>query len=383
MKRLILLCLVFTVFSISLSAADNKGDKPEFIVMDKASVDVGNIKLKIEIDYAGIINEHFLPSTSHLLGSPVEEHPWNLVDIKLKNTGRKKVNLLLKARLQGFSPWTKNTVSISAGKTKVVGLTPSFGEKLSTLKEHRPGDIEWSVETLDGKFLAGKTKRIVLASCNEIMIADAESAAFLPVFVTPNDPVVDEVLTAAQKLKYIKAFDGYQSEDPDQVFAQVKAIYDTLARLGVKYRSATKSYLDTVELESQKVFFPRQSLNLTSANCIDGTVLMASCLEKIELDPLIVLVPGHAFLGVILDQSDDPSILFVECTMIGEGKKGKSNFEKACDEAGASYDEAANEETVDLIDVAALREEGILPYPYYEKLTAKHVSVLKRLGLVK
>ena len=48
---------------------------------------------------------------------------------------------------------------------------------------------------------------------------------------------------------------------------------------------------------TQRTRLPRESLRHKSANCIDGTVLMASLLEAASLHAAIVLVPGHAFVG--------------------------------------------------------------------------------------
>ena len=47
----------------------------------------------------------------------------------------------------------------------------------------------------------------------------------------------------------------------------------------------------------QRVRLPRKSIEDKSANCIDGTVLMASLLEAASLNPGIVLIPAHAFLA--------------------------------------------------------------------------------------
>jgi len=41
-----------------------------------------------------------------------------------------------------------------------------------------------------------------------------------------------------------------------------------------------------------------------SANCLDGTLLMASVLEAVSLSPGLALVPGHAFLAWEKQPSD-------------------------------------------------------------------------------
>jgi len=67
---------------------------------------------------------------------------------------------------------------------------------------------------------------------------------------------------------------------------------------------------------TQRVRLPSQALVARTANCIDGTLLMASLLEHIGIEPAIVLLPGHALLGwAPYSGSDDWS--YLETTLIG------------------------------------------------------------------
>jgi hypothetical protein len=68
----------------------------------------------------------------------------------------------------------------------------------------------------------------------------------------------------------------------------------------------------------QRIRLPRESLAMSSANCIDGVVLMASILEAASLNPAIVLIPGHAFLAY--EQiAYSGKWAYVETTMLGSG----------------------------------------------------------------
>ena len=66
----------------------------------------------------------------------------------------------------------------------------------------------------------------------------------------------------------------------------------------------------------QRVRLPREALAQKSANCIDGTFLMASLLEAASLNPAIVLVPGHAFLARET-QDNGGEWDYLETTLIG------------------------------------------------------------------
>jgi hypothetical protein len=72
------------------------------------------------------------------------------------------------------------------------------------------------------------------------------------------------------------------------------------------------------------VCLPRESLADREANCIDGTVLVASLLEAMSMSPAIVIVPGHAFVGWETSPGSG-EWRHLETTMIGTAP-----FEEAC-----------------------------------------------------
>jgi hypothetical protein len=114
---------------------------------------------------------------------------------------------------------------------------------------------------------------------------------------------------------------GYQV-DAAGVDRQVAAVYDMLKRRGVKYSSITTTSSTAQRVASQIVRFPSDSIRTAQANCVDGTVLMASVLRKMGIEPIIVTGPGHALLGYFrkrppTKEGERPEFTFVETTMIG------------------------------------------------------------------
>jgi hypothetical protein len=59
------------------------------------------------------------------------------------------------------------------------------------------------------------------------------------------------------------------------------------------------------------------SLESSQINCLDGTVLFASFLRAINIDPIIIRIPGHVFVGCYLDKKHTEK-LFIETTFIGQ-----------------------------------------------------------------
>jgi hypothetical protein len=136
------------------------------------------------------------------------------------------------------------------------------------------------------------------------------------------------------------------------------------------------------------VRFVDESLRMTQANCVDGSVLMASILRKVDINPKLVLVPGHMLLGFALDEAGD-NMAYLETTMLGDvappaaskflgGIKGEvsigidkeasfASFEaaieegqKQVDEAGAAFEDE-NDSDHQMIDIQAARELGVMP----------------------
>ncbi len=58
------------------------------------------------------------------------------------------------------------------------------------------------------------------------------------------------------------------------------------------------------------------ALSTSQINCVDGSVLFASLLRAINIDPILVLKPGHMFVGFYTDKRHENK-LFLETSMIG------------------------------------------------------------------
>jgi hypothetical protein len=117
---------------------------------------------------------------------------------------------------------------------------------------------------------------------------------------------VTQIIQSAQELlacladDVAQGFDGYQSldveaDDPAEgVDLQVRAIWMALiVRLPLSYINPPPSY----EPESQRLRTPSQVLQSGRGTCIDLSLLLAACLEYVEIHPVIFLLEGHAFPG--------------------------------------------------------------------------------------
>jgi hypothetical protein len=134
---------------------------------------------------------------------------------------------------------------------------------------------------------------------------DGVNGIWLPSFVLPRDQTVLEVIVAAQR--YLMAlrddafagFDGYQAidestADTDDLDAQVRAIWYALLH---DYRLNYINPPPVFTAASQRLRTPTDVLRGGRGTCIDLALLVAACLELIDIKPVIFLLNGHAFPG--------------------------------------------------------------------------------------
>jgi hypothetical protein len=159
--------------------------------------------------------------------------------------------------------------------------------------------------TCGGRTAKESTRRVTLIPVDE-WVDDTENNPWLPSFVLPRDPAILRIIQSSRRyLVGIRddpaaGFDGYQSVDGDAddptagVDAQVRAIWTALVNeYRLQYINPPPSYSD----QSQRLRTPSDILASGTGTCIDLTLLLASCLEYIDIYPVLVLLTGHAFVG--------------------------------------------------------------------------------------
>jgi len=193
--------------------------------------------------------------------------------------------------------------------------------QLRSLTAPLPAHIEFSMQR-DGHDAGKHTDDITIHPLDEALYfvrdgADTVDLSWIfAAYVNERDRVVDEVIDAAEAGSIIEHFDGYASTDPDNVYRQVWAIWHALSERGIRYSNANPAIERGPKVFSQRVRFLRETWNDRSANCIDGSVLIASVLQRIGIRSFLVLVPGHAFIGFYVD-ADAQRAVYLETTLLG------------------------------------------------------------------
>jgi len=184
-----------------------------------------------------------------------------------------------------------------------------------------------------------ETEVVRFHSVNEVPIYelsrwDGESVIdhrlFFAAYVNEDDPLIDKILEealhigVAEKIGYGNyfSFSGYQRKDQYgnsglSVDLQVLAIWSVFLNHNVKYSNITTTSTANNTILTQYVRTLGESFGNSQANCVDGSVLIASVLRKIGIEPYLIVIPGHMFLGYLKNQAP-AEYAFLETTMLGD-----------------------------------------------------------------
>jgi hypothetical protein len=83
----------------------------------------------------------------------------------------------------------------------------------------------------------------------------------------------------------------------ERVKKKVAALYGALNEMGFSYDDSTLIFHQAENDYVQRVRLISETLGSRLANCLDGAVLFASLLAMADLEPAILLTPGHAMVG--------------------------------------------------------------------------------------
>jgi len=252
--------------------------------------------------------------------------------------------------------------------------------------------------SLEKQILFEQTFRITLLPVDQWQ-DDDENRKWLPSFVLPRDPTVLQVVHSAQK--YLVAvtdnstagFDGYQTVSEEGVSPQVRSLWYALAsEYSIKYVNPPPSFT----YEAQRLRTPSDVLRGGRGTCIDLALVLASCMEYIDIYPVLFLLEGHAFPGYfttedthrevrewlsrnggtveesswmlgkefypnLLDLVKRGAIVPLETTLLTK----HGGFWDAVDEG--VFNLSSEKEFQFLVDIKLARENGVTPLPLWEE----------------
>ncbi len=228
----------------------------------------------------------------------------------------------------GKTPYFEESVSefiLEDSKTEYQ-IFPDVIWNYDALKNNsQAAPISVSVEVeMNGTSMGQKVRTYSVRSINECLLAYLDSkqqfhdtGIFFAAYVNEEHPMIDKLLREALNTRIVNRFLGYQLNRPESVEKQVYALWNVLQKRNFKYSSVSTSSLSSNVVFSQRVRTLDDALESAQVNCVDGSVLFASLLRAINIDPILVRMPGHMFVGYYLDKAHKKKD-FLETTMIGD-----------------------------------------------------------------
>lgn len=226
------------------------------------------------------------------------------------------------------TPFYRTSVSefILPEKDKTYAIYPDLLWNYKALLDNEQAiPINFTVRVeMNGIELGQQTRTFSVRGINECLLGYIDrnnkyqtTYIFFAAYVNEDHPLIDEVLREALNTRIVNRFLGYQSSKKDYVDQQVYALWNVLQKRHFRYSSVSNSSLSSNVIFSQRVRAFGDALHSSQINCVDGSVLFASLLRAINIDPVLVRIPGHMFVGYYTDSSHK-DIHFLETTMIGD-----------------------------------------------------------------
>ncbi|MBP1664213.1 MAG: hypothetical protein H6Q19_1353 [Bacteroidetes bacterium] len=178
---------------------------------------------------------------------------------------------------------------------------------------------------INGKKIGRKIRTFSVRSINECLLGYYtkgrkfhDTGIFFAAYVNEDHPMIDQILREALNTRIVNKFLGYQARNTAAaVDKQVYALWNVLQKRNFRYSSVSNTSLSSNVVISQRVRTFEDALNSSQINCVDGSVLFASLLRAINIEPILVRIPGHMFVGYYTD-SNRGNVNFLETTMIGD-----------------------------------------------------------------
>jgi hypothetical protein len=335
-----------------------------------------------DIDVKIVKTSAIMPAAHNVYANPdALDGQYYLFKAKItNNTNNTLEDVTIRYRIPGYIDWTELDVigEMFKGQTASVRCYPKFKdditEKMTESVEKAEIEISWDGakddDIIEEEFSFRMTDR------NEYLFTHipAEEIAgwsdvfsngdLLACYVTPNDPIVKYYTQNIQE-KILMGESASVDKKPEEAIRFLKGIYNASILSHMVY-SGTKGIpesLQDVSKLSQHNRLPREVITGNTGLCLELSLLYASVLSIAGLDPVIFLIPGHAYPGFKLNGQ----YYAIEATAIGGEGLGKIStadeaLQKGMEELGTFIKMAQNgDPRYSLVDIHAVNQQGVTP----------------------
>lgn len=289
---------------------------------------------------------------------------WPLATLSIANTATKPVLQIITAEVRGWSEQLQQTAVIGPHEVRTFSLDPELLAQAYDNGEMRQATLMVEVQDPATGRTFAQQRAVFLHSASDLFWGRKfANAQLLARWVTPHDDRVLQLVSSAERLVPGRHLRGYNIipgiKLETQVRAQARAVFEAMRRSGISYVSSIYTFGNYPD-ETQRIRLPRETLQLSNANCIDVSVAFASAMENLGMQPVVVIVPGHAFTGVRLGPNSQ-KILYLDLTVLPQG-----TFAAAAARAQAWLKKTPQSEVL-TVDIGAARSLGVYPMPVDEK----------------
>jgi hypothetical protein len=310
---------------------------------------------------AGIDGEVFPVFANYASLKNVDQRKWGTVAVVVNNPTAEVLRARIAVQVQGWSDEEIQTVNLKAGATRTYLFAPTFLPRFYSNHEITAATTLVNVNGLDGRQFYAQTVPVRIRSAQDMFWGSKfQYAPFIASWVTPHDERVEEVLRKAKEFMPGRRLPGYEPEkdaasQEQMTYSEARAIYKALQEEGVSYVKSSMTLGDHQDA-SERVRMPEDSLRDVSANCIDGVVMYASLFENLGMEPIVLLIPGHAYVGVRLSPKTS-KYLYIETAITG-----RADFEESIASAQRGVNSLKPNEMI-RVSVADARNMGVFPMP--------------------
>ncbi len=353
------LALVLFGFVLPSAAPVYSADKPDLRpAAPPPASRLTSATYSIEVGLEGEVYPVFANYAS--LQKPTDRR-WGTVAVTVSNPTDQPLRNRITVEVPGWSDQEIQMAEMAAGDKRTYIFAPTFLPRFYRNSEIKAATALVTASDASGALVFQQTAPVRLRAVEDMYWGvDFKYAPFIASWVTPHDPRVEQVLAQAKEFMSGRRLPGYEDGKSEalqeqQTYQQVRAIYRALQEHGVSYVKSSMTFGGNRGW-SERVRYPRESLHTRSANCIDGVLMYASLFENLDMDPVVVLIPGHAYVGVRLTRNSS-KYLYVETALTG-----RAGFEVATQAAERGLARVPRSQ-ITFIPIHDARQAGIFPMP--------------------
>jgi hypothetical protein len=297
----------------------------------------------------------------------------------LTNNGSTTMNdVKISYRIPNFIDWTdlQDVPSVYPGQHVVIRCYPHFKDDIVNRMTQSQETGEIKIEYNGGK-VKNESFGFNMMGRNQFVYTDIppdevtsypdmmHNTQLLPCLVTPEDPIVKYYTSQVQD-RLMQGEAASVSGKPEDAVKFLEKLYLATFKSGMVY-SGTEGIpqkLGDVTSTVQSARLPREVLTGNTGLCIELSLMYASVLKAAGLHPIIFLIPGHAYPGILVG---DNQYYAIEATGVnGAGLGGRLSPDDALKlgmkNLQAFIQAAQSGDTrYMVIDVNDLESKGVVP----------------------